>query len=97
MKTKSSERKTSWWWSCDFNSDVIPIHAPCITVWYHSHFIYELKVLGLNKKNGSSHCGSMVTNPTSIHEEAGLIPGLAQWVKDIWHCCGCGVGWQLHL
>ena len=30
----------------------------------------------------SSHCGSAVTSLTSIHEDSGSIPGLAQWVKN---------------
>jgi len=31
----------------------------------------------------SSHCGSVETNPTSIHKGVDLIPGLAQWVGSI--------------
>ena len=35
------------------------------------------------RKPWSSHCGSMVTNSTSIHEDAGLIPGLFSGLR-IW-------------
>ena len=32
----------------------------------------------IKKRRGSSHCGSVERNLTSAHEEADLIPGLAQ-------------------
>ena len=35
-----------------------------------------------NRDLGSSHCGAVETDLTSIHEDAGLIPDLARWVKD---------------
>ena len=34
-------------------------------------------------KLGSSCCGTTETNLTRNHEAVGLIPGLAQWVKDL--------------
>ena len=37
---------------------------------------------GSKSGTGSSHRGSVVTNPTRNHEVAGSIPGPAQWAED---------------
>ena len=45
-------------------------------------WFFEVSLVYIKLYMGSSHCGSAEMNPTSIHEDVGAIPGLAQWVKD---------------
>ena len=42
----------------------------------------EADTVQYKKQLGSFHHGSAEANLTGIHEDSGLIPGLAQWVKD---------------
>ena len=42
-----------------------------------SHLSFKISVIR------SSHHDSAVTNLSSKYEDTGLIPGLAQWVKDL--------------
>ena len=46
-------------------------------------FLPMLRKQNKKKKSGSSYHGSAEMNPISIHKDAGSIPGLTQWVKDL--------------
>ena len=46
------------------------------------------------KCSGSSHCGSVVKNTTSIYEGMGLISGLLSGLR-IWHCYK--LWWRLQM
>ena len=46
-----------------------------------NHYVTIITVI-IHQKIGSSHCGEAEMNPTRNHNDAGLIPGLAQRVGD---------------
>ena len=45
--------------------------------------IWQIDLIKTALSHGSSRCGTAAMNLTSIHEEAGSSPGLAQWVTDL--------------
>ena len=46
-------------------------------------YAMEKTVFSISDAEVSSHCGAAEMKPTSIHEDMGFIPGLAQWIKDL--------------
>ena len=82
-------------------------HIYCLQeTHFTSRETYKLKVRGWKKIfhametkiiwSRSSHCGTVETNPISIHEDAGMTPSLTQYVKD--HIAlSCGIGHRCGL
>ena len=59
-------------------TELLPGSRGAVVLWVHENPLEGL----LQHIPGSSHCGTVEMNPTSIHEDTSSIPGLTQRVGD---------------
>ena len=58
--------------------------AHSMSIYYLSDAVLSaVAALRINTGFGVPVMAQRLTNPTSIHEDAGSIPDLAHWVKDL--------------
>ena len=67
------------------HADLGLIHSLLIVMRIIVHGPQDLSLSFHHLENfpGSSSCGAREMHPTYVHEDVDLIPGLAQWVKDL--------------
>ena len=73
------------------HNDLAYIHQEAVSIInfvsiHLGNLVRSFDLSQISKKRNrwrSSHYGSVVMNPTCIHEDAGSILDLAQWVKDL--------------